>query len=84
MPISLPFDETYRYKDDFDETYRYKDDDDGIIIPVSLTDGRAIANTFAAVDTGAAVCLFSRETGERIGVLPVRIACCALLTVPDL
>lgn len=58
MPVFLPF----------DETYRYKDDEDGIIIPVSLTNGRVIVNTFAAVDTGAAVCLFSRETGEMLGL----------------
>jgi len=52
----------------FDTIVRYEDSEEGIAIPVSVSFGDPVANTFAKVDCGAQVCLFSRETAEGLGI----------------
>jgi hypothetical protein len=63
----------------FTETLSYKDHPAGILIPATLSFAGLIANVDAKVDTGAEVCLFSRETGVRLGLpiedgLPIRLS----------
>ena len=53
----------------FAEIYRYSDKGPGITIPVTLQCGGLSYGTFAKVDTGADVCLFSREIGEDLGLI---------------
>lgn len=48
--------------------HRYPEHADGIVIPVSLSSGQAFHKVEAVVDPGAAVCLFSREIGEILGL----------------
>ena len=52
----------------FDYSHRYADHSDGLLIPVALQAGQTIHKTFAGIDTGASVCLFSREVGEILGL----------------
>ena len=52
----------------FDYSHHYADHPDGLWIPVALQSGQVIHKTFACVDTGASVCLFSREIGELLGL----------------
>lgn len=54
----------------FAKKYVYPDGDSGITLPVILFSGGQFCNASAKVDTGAEVCLFSRETAEELG-LPV-------------
>ncbi|MDQ3011035.1 MAG: hypothetical protein M3X11_10090 [Acidobacteriota bacterium] len=58
MTIQLPF----------SIEHEYKDLPDGITIPVSLTSGNYEVAADAKVDTGSAVCLFSREIGLLLGL----------------
>ncbi len=52
----------------FDYSHHYPDHPDGILIPVSLESGQIFHKTFASVDPGASVCLFSREISEILGL----------------
>lgn len=52
----------------FDYSYHYPDHPDGVLIPVSLESGQIFHKTFASIDPGASVCLFSREIGELLGL----------------
>ena len=52
----------------FAQEYRYKDDDEGIPLRVVLSYGTETIRVTAKVDTGSAVCLFSREDGEDLGI----------------
>jgi hypothetical protein len=45
----------------FDINYLYEDSVEGIAIPVTLISGGGIYRAAAKVDSGAEVCLFSRE-----------------------
>jgi Aspartyl protease len=62
----------------FTETLSYDDDPAGIVIFVRLAHAGIETRVEAKVDTGAAVCLFSREIGESLGLpiesgLPIRL-----------
>ena len=52
----------------FEISYLYADSTEGIAIPVALVSTNGIYNTWAKVDTGAEVCLFSNEAGLRLGL----------------
>ncbi|MGH9834341.1 MAG: aspartyl protease family protein [Blastocatellia bacterium] len=52
----------------FEISYLYQDSVEGIAIPVTLVSANGIYNTWAKVDTGAEVCLFSNEVGLRLGL----------------
>lgn len=52
----------------FAKTYRYPDNEPGITLPVILISGNLFCNASAKVDTGAEVCLFSREIAEDLGL----------------
>jgi len=52
----------------FSEQYRYLDNEAGITIPVLLGHNEKVITVTAKVDTGAEVCLFAREHGERLGL----------------
>lgn len=52
----------------FAEQYRYPENEVGITIPVLLGHNEKIIQVTAKVDTGAEVCLFAREHGERLGL----------------
>lgn len=52
----------------FDSSHRYASDADGLLIPVALQRGQTFHKTSACIDTGASVCLFSREIGEILGL----------------
>lgn len=63
----------------FTETIPYPDNPEGIVISATLTYGGVSFTADAKVDTGAAVCLFSREIGEIIGLpiesgIPIRLS----------
>ncbi|MEP7339740.1 MAG: hypothetical protein ABI977_18525 [Acidobacteriota bacterium] len=51
---------------EYSEALQYSDDEDGITLRVFLKSGDIVRGAFAKVDTGAAVCLFSREVGEQL------------------
>ena len=56
----------------------YPDNEDGITVRVGLSSGEFDAEVFAKVDTGSAVCLFSREIGLQLGLdieqgIPIRL-----------
>ena len=53
----------------FANVYRYSDDEHGITLPVVLHHGGLTYITSAKVDTGAEVCLFTREVGEGLGLI---------------
>src|SRR5262245_11610696 len=52
----------------FEITYVYADSTEGIAIPVALFSAKGMYNTWAKVDSGAEVCLFSNEIGLRLGL----------------
>jgi hypothetical protein len=52
----------------FEITYLYEDSVEGISIPVMLISGGGVYRAAAKVDSGAEVCLFSREAGEQLGL----------------
>lgn len=52
----------------FTEKLSYKDEPSGINIGVILSHGKNDIFVSAKVDTGAAVCLFSREAGVELGI----------------
>ena len=52
----------------FDKEFIYPDSDEGITIPVALSYGGKPVRVFAKVDPGAAVCLFSREDGQKLNL----------------
>jgi hypothetical protein len=54
----------------FSQEHRYADDVQGIPLEVKLFSAGQAAEVWAKVDPGAEVCLFSRETGEALG-LPI-------------
>ena len=63
----------------FTETMSYEDKPEGIVILATLTYGGKSFTAPAKVDTGAAVCLFSREIGEKLGLpiesgIPIRLS----------
>ena len=63
----------------FTETIPYEDKPEGIVILATLTYGGISFTAPAKVDTGAAVCLFSREIGEKLGLpiesgIPIRLS----------
>ena len=67
------------YQLTFTDAITYEDDPAGIKILVTLESGNAVEKVTAKVDTGAAVCLFSREIGERLGLpiesgIPIRLS----------
>jgi hypothetical protein len=48
------------------EIIEYPDHADGITLPVKLSSGSFSIEAYAKVDTGAGVCLFSREIGAHL------------------
>lgn len=52
----------------FHQEHRYKGDGDGIPLEVTLIYREVIVDVTAKVDPGAAVCLFSHETGLDLGI----------------
>src|SRR5438067_7688255 len=58
MTIQLPF----------SIEHEYKDLPDGITIPATVTSGSYEVAADAKLDTGSAVCLFSRKTGMLLGL----------------
>ncbi|HMV49975.1 MAG TPA: retropepsin-like aspartic protease [Blastocatellia bacterium] len=52
----------------FDQEYAYPDDEEGISIAVKLAYAGRRFEVLAKVDPGAAVCLFSREVGLKLGI----------------
>jgi hypothetical protein len=52
----------------FEITYLYADSAEGIAIPVALFSAKGMYNTWAKVDPGAEVCLFTNEVGLRLGL----------------
>lgn len=52
----------------FVEQYRYLENEAGVTIPVLLGHNEKVIKVTAKVDTGADVCLFAREHGERLGL----------------
>lgn len=48
------------------ESFNYPEHADGITLPVKLSSGAYSIEAFAKVDTGAGVCLFSREMGVHL------------------
>lgn len=52
----------------FTEKFSYQDESSGINIAVLLSHGEKDILVAAKVDTGAAVCLFSREAGLELGL----------------
>lgn len=62
----------------FSESYFYSDSTPGITLPIVLRNGAISYSTFAKVDTGSDVCLFSREIAEDLGLrveegIPLRL-----------
>ena len=62
----------------YSESFQYSDKEEGITLRVILTAGDRVREAFAKVDTGAAVCLFSREVGVLLGLdieqgIPLRL-----------
>lgn len=52
----------------FDQEHQYADDDDGIPLEVTLSYAGYEIDVWAKVDPGAAVCLFSNEVGQKLGI----------------
>jgi hypothetical protein len=52
----------------FAQEHRYPDDEEGISISVNLEYGDQSYRVDAKVDPGAAVCLFSNEVGQKLGI----------------
>lgn len=52
----------------FDQEHQYADDDEGIPLEVTLSYAGNDVDVWAKVDPGAAVCLFSNETGQKLGI----------------
>ena len=52
----------------FAAEYRYKTSNEGIVLPVSLSQGDRIVTAPARLDTGAADCLFHRSLAEQLGM----------------
>ena len=52
----------------FAHHWEYPDDGAGITIPTLLSYGGKVVTATAKVDTGAEVCLFDRDYGERLGL----------------
>jgi hypothetical protein len=62
----------------FSDEYHYREHPDGITLFVTLKYGEREIGTVAKVDTGAEVCIFSREEGVDLGLpleqgLPLRL-----------
>jgi hypothetical protein len=62
----------------FSDEYHYREHPDGITLFVTLKYGGREIGTVAKVDTGAEVCIFSREEGVDLGLqieqgLPLRL-----------
>lgn len=62
----------------YSDSLLYPDNEDGITVRVGLSSGEFDAEVFAKVDTGSAVCLFSREIGLQLGLdieqgIPIRL-----------
>ncbi|NOT59909.1 MAG: hypothetical protein HOP19_06750 [Acidobacteria bacterium] len=63
----------------FTESLVYPDHPAGIVIPVTLAYAGTTIIVDAKIDTGAEVCLFSRQAGERVGLCieagePIRLS----------
>lgn len=52
----------------FEQEHQYKDSEEGIAIEVTLCYEEQTFAAQAKVDPGAAVCLFSNEIGQRLGI----------------
>ena len=52
----------------FAQSWKYPDDSAGITLPTLLSYGGKVITATAKVDTGAEVCLFDRDYGERLGL----------------
>ena len=52
----------------FTQEHRYPDDEEGISISVNLEYEDQSCRVDAKVDPGAAVCLFSNEVGQKLGI----------------
>lgn len=50
------------------EAFHYPDHADGITLSVTLSSGEYAIEALAKIDTGAAICLFSREIGLHLGL----------------
>ena len=66
------------YSLQFEFLHQYALEDRGISLPVRLSVGTRQAHVTANLDTGAALCIFSRECGEHLGLriedgLPARV-----------
>lgn len=63
----------------FSEEYRYREDQTGIPIEIILSRGEHRIEVTAAVDPGAAVCLFANEVGQALAIrvedgIPIRLS----------
>jgi hypothetical protein len=52
----------------FAQEHQYADDDEGIPLEVTLSYAGYEVDVWAKVDPGAAVCLFSNEVGQKLGI----------------
>jgi hypothetical protein len=52
----------------FDDRYRYKSLASGITIPTVLRHAHNFVSVDAKIDTGANVCLYTRDAGEDLGI----------------
>lgn len=57
----------------FTDEFHYPDDLSGISISVVLHYGEKSRRVPAKVDTGGGVCLFTREDGVKLGLVPIEI-----------
>lgn len=55
------------YQLTFSKRHNYKSLENGILLEVSIRSGEIFVQSKAYIDTGATVCLFSREIGEDLG-----------------
>ena len=67
------------YSLNFSKRYKYDSRENGITLEVQLTHNNLIVDADAKVDTGAQVCLFARELGEKLELqiesgVPIQLA----------
>jgi hypothetical protein len=63
------------------QSFGYPDHADGITLPVKLSASGHSVEAIAKVDTGAGVCLFSREIGVHLGLVVEQGVCIILRTL---
>ena len=52
----------------FTVSHHYNTLESGIVVPVSISDGKTTVKFEAKVDTGSSFCVFQRIQGERLGL----------------